>query len=75
MEHDNNDQKQPIKNLGLNVTVDVVRRISNGQQKSKQMLSSMHREIFVNQRSGILADYVKKQRRFDPFDGHFQVEK
>jgi len=61
LEHDNNDLTQPIKNLGPNVTVDAVRRISNGQQKSKQMLSSMDREILVKQWSGkhISADYSK----------------
>jgi len=61
LEHDNNDLKQPIKNLEPNVTVDAVRRISNGQQKSKQMLSSMGRESLVKQWSGkhILADYSK----------------
>lgn len=64
LEHDNNDLKQPIKNLGPNVKVDAVRRISNGQQKSKQMLSSMDREILVKQRSGkhILADYSRDLR-------------
>ena len=64
LEHDNNDLKQPIKNLGPNVTVDAVRRISNGQQKSKQMLSSMDREILVKQRSGkhVSADYSKDLR-------------
>ena len=64
LEHDNNELKQPIKNLGPNVTVDAVRRISNGQQKSKQMLSSMDREILVKQRSGkhISADYSKDLR-------------
>ena len=43
LEHDNNDLKQPIENLGPNVTENAVRRISNGQQKSKQMLSCMDR--------------------------------
>ena len=64
MEHDNNDLKQPIKNLGPNVTEDAVRRISNGQQKSKQMLSCMDREILVKQRSGkhVSADYSKDLR-------------
>ena len=59
LEHDNNDLKQLIKNLGPNITEDAVRRISNGQPKSKQMLSCMDREILVKQRSGkhILADY------------------
>ena len=64
LEHDNNDLKQPIKNLGPNVTEDAVRRISNGQQKSKQMLSCMDREILVKQRSGkhVSADYSKDLR-------------
>ena len=64
LEHDNNDLKQPIKNLGPTVTEDAVRRISNGQQKSKQMLSCMDREILVKQRSGkhVSADYSKDLR-------------
>lgn len=64
LEHDNNDLKQPIKNLGPNVTEEAVRRISNAQQKSKQMLSCMDREILVKQRSGkhVSADYSKDLR-------------
>lgn len=61
LEHENNDLKQPIKNLGPNVTEDAVRRISRGQQKSKQMLSCMDKEILVKERSGkhVSADYSK----------------
>ena len=64
LEHDNNDLKQPIKDLRLNVPEDAARRISNGQQKSKQMLSCMDREILVKQRSGkhVSADYLKDLR-------------
>ena len=64
LEHDNKDLKQPIKNLGPNVTVDAVTRISHGQQRSKRMLSCVDREILVKQRSGkhISADYSKDLR-------------
>ena len=64
LEHDNKDLKQPIKNLGPNVTVDAVTRISHGQQRSKRMLSCVDREILVTQRSGkhISADYSKDLR-------------
>lgn len=61
MEHDNKDIKTPIKNLGPNVTEAAVRRISQGQQKSKKMLTLVDREITVKQRSGkhVSADYTK----------------
>lgn len=61
MEHDNKDIKTPIKNLGPNVTEAAVRRISQGQQKSKKMLTRLDREITVKQRSGkhVSADYTK----------------
>ena len=61
MEHDNKDIKQPIKNLGPNVTEAAVRRISHGQQRSKTMLTCVDREILVKQRSGkhTSADYTK----------------
>ena len=64
LEHDNNDLKQPIKNLGPNVTEDAVRRISHGQQRSKTMLGCLDREILVKQRSGkhVSADYTKDLR-------------
>lgn len=61
MEHDNKDIKTPVKNLGPNVTEAAVKRISQGQQKSKAMLICVDRKITVKQSSGkhVSADYTK----------------